>query len=391
MDVIVQGGDTMIYLDYAATTPVRSEVVAAVQEMLLQEFGNPSSIHQLGKRAKQRLESARRRIAVALGVKSEHVFFTGGATEANNWAIRSQAYQARALGLGNHLVCTAIEHPAVSETCQALEQEGFTVSYVQPTVEAFQAASHEGTIGWIAMSVNNEVGSQLPIHDLGAFAKERGIWFHVDAVQSVGRIALDFPFTSLASSGHKLYAPKGVGLLIYQPWHDKMTLQPLLHGGGQERKKRSGTENTPYIIGLATAIELAIAGRDAFREQCEQLSARLYQQLEKAGIAYERNGTHQVPYIHSLWLKGQLASQTLIHMDLAGIYLSAGSACSAGSIVDSRILQVYYPNEPARWRESVRLSFGLDTTEQDIDRFVEQLKQLTERKQQLWHSHNKQN
>lgn len=381
----------MIYLDYAATTPVCPEVAEAIQVALLENFGNPSSIHQLGKKAKQQLESARRRIATALGVNREAIYFTSGATEANNWAIRSQAYQARALGRGNRIICTTIEHPSVAEVCDVLQAEGFEIVYVNPTLEAFEEASNEQTIGWIAMAVNNEVGSQLPSAALGARAQERGIWFHVDAVQSVGRQAIDYPFTSLAVSGHKLYAPKGIGILVYQPWQKEMTLQPLVYGGGQERSKRSGTENTPYIAGLATAIELAVANRDTFIAQCEQLSRVLYDELTSAGIDYERNGDEQVPYIHNVWLKGQLASQTLIHMDLSNIYLSAGSACSAGSLVDSRILTAYYPDEPTRWRESIRLSFGRETTEHDIQLFVQQLKQLIERKQQLWHSHNKPN
>ena len=387
----------MIYLDYAATTPVRQEVIEVITHALMHQFGNPSSVYQLGKQAKQHLENARKSVRQLIDTHDGQIYFTSGATEANNWAIRSQAYRARELGYGNHIVCSAIEHPSVMAVCNALELEGFSVSYVYPdaqgdiTLGNFIAATTSQTTGWIAMSVNNETGSQLPIDSLGQEAHIRQLWFHVDAVQSIGKIPTTKWYTSLTSSGHKLYAPKGIGVLAYRAWDSSMSLQPLLFGGGQEQKKRSGTENIPYIMGFAKALELITYEQERNLDHWQKLSEYLYQQLDEADIAYERNGTHQVPYIHSIWLKGQLASQVLIQMDLATISVSAGSACSAGSVIDSAILKAYYPAQEERWRESIRLSFGINTTSQDIYQFVQILKQLLERKVNLWHSHNKQN
>ncbi|WP_124057590.1 cysteine desulfurase family protein [Vaginisenegalia massiliensis] len=391
----------MIYLDYAATSPVRPEVLARIQESLAHQFGNPSAVYSIGKQAKQALRQARNQLARALGVSAKDIYFTSGATEANNWAIRSQAYQARHLGLGDHLVCSAIEHPSVMEVCQQLEQEGFQVTYIKPDangeikVDAFQAASTDRTTGWICMAVNNEVGAQLPIHALGQAAQAAGYWLHVDTVQALGQepwVQEGFQCTSFVGTGHKFYAPKGIGFLVYQPWNPEMTLTALIRGGGQEMALRSGTENLAYIEGLALAMELAVAEAGDKTQHFDQLTRYLFQRLDESQIAYQRNGDsqNQAPYIHSLWFEGIEASQILIQMDLAGICLSAGSACSAGSVVNSRILQAYYPDQADRWHQSIRLSFGRDSQTADIDAFIDQLKKLSERKMTTWHLQNKQ-
>lgn len=389
------GGVELIYLDYAATTPVRSEVVHTITSALQQTYGNPSSLYRIGKEANRQLEKARQQVAQSLGVKAGNIFFTSGATESNNWAIRSQAMQS-ALQFGKrHLVCSAIEHPSVLEICRTLEQEGYSVTYVTPnevgdiTIEAYEEATTANTSGWIMMAVNNEVGSRLPVEALSQRAKERGLWCHVDAVQAVGKVAISYEHvTSWALSGHKLYAPKGIGVLVYQ---GELPLQPFIVGGGQEKGKRSGTQNVPYILGMATAIQSMVDTQSSYTHHCQQLSDYLYAQLDVLGIRYQRNGGQNVqPHIHSLWFDGTLASQLLIQMDLANIAISAGSACSAGSVVDSHVLQAYYPHTPQRWRESVRVSFGIDTTLSHIDAFMTQLKQLQERKDTLWHLQNKQ-
>lgn len=379
----------MIYFDYAATTPVRREVAETIQAALTDTFGNPSGVYGVGRHAKSVLTRARREMADTLGVRSEELYFTGGATEGDNWAIRSQAAAARAAGRGNRIVATAIEHPAVAETLAYLETTGFTVTYVAPQADGgyrvadFIEASTPETIGWVAMAVNNETGDLLPIVELGKAAKERGIWFHVDTVQAVGRLGWDFsqiPCTSFVGSAHKLYGPKGVGFMVYRPWENAapLPLQPLMYGGGQERGLRSGTENVPYIAGMAQALRLAYAeAEDAMRRdrECEK---RLCDALVAAGGAAERNGgPNCVPYIISLWLPGIPAVQAVIQADLAGLAISAGSACSAGSVAPSRVLSAYYPDAPARASESIRLSFGRGTDTEAIDAAVKFLIALT--------------
>lgn len=381
----------MIYLDYAATTPVRAEVVQTINEALINSFGNPSSTYRIGKASNYQLTLARQELAGLLGVKSGEVYFTSGATESNNWAIRSQAEQARSLGKGNHLVSSAIEHPSVMKLLENLANNGFDVTYVQPTADgeittqAYLAATTSQTIGWIAMAVNNEVGSILPIQALGSLAKEKGLWFHVDAVQAIGHLNWDFsqiPCTSFVGTAHKFYAPKGVGFLVYRPWAKDMFLKALIHGGGQEADKRSGTENLPYILGMVRGLSLLSEETSSRLVKHQALQDYLYQELTANQIAYEVNGhpNNRVPYINSLWFNNCLASQLLILLDLADIYVSAGSACSAGSLTESKILKAYYPDQVDRWNQSLRISFGIETTEADIDALIKHIKQFVERK-----------
>lgn len=381
----------MIYLDYAATSPVRKEVIETINEAMITYYGNPSSTYRLGKAAKHQLQVARDKMASLLNVSESELFFTSGATEANNWALRSQAEKARQLGKGNHLVISAIEHPSVLNVARRLEKDGFDVTYIMPdaegriTLDAYVNATNETTTGWVAMAVNNEVGSILPVKDLGEAAREKGLWFHVDAVQAIGHLGWDFqeiPCTSFVGSGHKFYSPKGIGFLVYRPWSEGMKLEPLLYGGGQEHSKRSGTENTPYILGMTTALDIISAEAETTLSRYHELQRYLLRCLAEEQIEVELNGDchNRVPYINGLWIKGQPASQILIQMDLAGIYISAGSACSAGSLTESEILKAYYPDQPERWNESVRVSFGTSTTPEDIDQFVLQLKKLIERK-----------
>lgn len=381
----------MIYLDYAATTPVRTEVVQIINEVLINSFGNPSSTYRIGKASNYQLTLARQELAGLLKVDSSEVYFTSGATESNNWAIRSQAEQARSLGKGNHLVSSAIEHPSVMKLLENLAENGFEVTYVQPTetgeitTQAYLAASTPQTIGWIAMAVNNEVGSILPIQDLGVLAKEKDLWFHVDAVQAIGHLNWDFSqvlCTSFVGTAHKFYAPKGIGFLIYRPWANGMFLKALIHGGGQEADKRSGTENLPYILGMVKGLELLSQEASDNLVKHQALQDYLYQELTANQIIYEVNGhsDHRVPYINSLWFKNALASQLLILLDLADIYVSAGSACSAGSLTESKVLKAYYPNQSDRWNQTLRISFGNDTTEADIDALIKHIKLFVERK-----------
>ncbi|MGX7109676.1 cysteine desulfurase family protein [Facklamia miroungae] len=378
----------MLYFDYAATTPVDLRVQARISHALAESFGNPSANYKLGKASKNKLTTARRRLKALLKLdEASDLYFTSGATEAINWALRSQAYRARDLGLGHHIVTTAIEHSAVDRVLLDLENKGFEVTRLQPnsnqqfSLEQFIEASKQTTIGWTVMAVNNEVGSILPIKELGQYAKQKGYWFHVDATQAIGYQMInpqDFPCTSFNGSGHKFYAPKGIGFLVYQAWNKEMILDPLLLGGDQEYTKRSGTENLPYILGMVEALELMDQGYHELQESFVELSTYFFQQLNQTGIEYQRNGdlVHHNNRIHSIWLKEKLASQVIIQLDMQDIYLSAGSACSAGSIKPSRVLTAYYPKNEARWRESVRISFGRYTTKNEIDQLIEAITKI---------------
>lgn len=378
----------MIYLDYAATTPVDPKVQETITHALKEYFGNPSSLYRLGKTSKNQLMLARQKLRDLLQINEDAaLYFTSGATEANNWALRAQAFKARELGLGKHIVTTTIEHSCVEEDLLYLEKQGFEVTRIAPNkeknfaLEQFVEATREDTIGWSAMAVNNELGTVLPIKELGQWAKENNLWFHVDSTQAVGYLSThpdDLVCTSFTGSGHKFYAPKGIGFLVYQPWNKDISLQPIFHGGGQEYKMRSGTENLPYILGMVKALELMQADQAQHQDLFTDLSEYLFTELDKAGVDYQRNGsqTHHNHRIHNIWLKGHLASQVIIHLDLAGIYISAGSACSAGSVTPSRVLKAYYPEEEALWGESIRISFGKLTTKEDIDELVKALKKL---------------
>lgn len=372
----------MIYLDYAATTPVRKEVLDTISEALTNNFGNPSSGYKLGKSAKSSIREARQSISRLLGVDESSLYFTSGATEANNWAIMSQAHRARDLGYGNHLVVSSIEHSAVIKYIEQLAKEGFTYSIVKPdpdghfTVESFVDASTQDTIGWIAMSVNNELGTIIPIEALGSKAKEQGYWFHTDSVQAMGKLDWDYgslPITSFVASAHKFQGPKGIGFLVYQPFKEEMYLLPLLHGGGQEASMRSGTENVPYILGMTKALELAYEEMNDTHAQYQELAQYLETQLIDNEIPHKINGygLDKVKHIHNVWFQGFKASQILIFTDLADIFISAGSACSAGSITPSRVLQSYFPEEENRWSESIRVSFGPKTTREDINALIQ--------------------
>ena len=377
----------MIYLDYAATSPVRSEVVEIINNSLSFDFGNPSSIYRIGKSNKVKLIQARQSMAKHLNIKPSQLFYTSGATEANNWAIMHQAYRSKELGLGHHIVSTSIEHPSVKKVLEHLESDGFEVTYLNPnadfelTTAMFLEASQSQTIGWVAMAVNNEVGSILPINEIGQVAQAKGLWFHVDTVQAIGHIDISemTPYTtSFVGSAHKFGGPKGIGFMVYQPWNDQMFLKPFVYGGGQENQLRSGTENVAYILGMAEALNLAFQELQDQYHQSKFFRKIIIESLNIHEIAYEINGDpkQHVPHVLNVWFPDYDASQLLIKLDLNDIYVSAGSACSAGSVKDSDILKAYYPTDSDRWHQSIRISMGYQTTETDINLFIQSLIQI---------------
>lgn len=375
----------MHYLDYAATTPIDPQV----QEVIikgLNEFANPSSIYASGKTEKYLINQARQFILETLGKDKATLTFTSGATEANNWAIIQQAMKSRQAGLGNHIVATAIEHPSVKAPLEYLQKQGFDISFLNPIqgryrVEDFVEASGDKTVGWVCMAVNNELGTLLPVLELGEIAPSYVAWFHVDAVQLLGKVPLDqfkkLQASTISISAHKIYGPKGIGGLIHQPYSNPLRLDAYLHGGGQENGYRSGTENTAYIKGFAKAIDL-LAQNESIQEK--DWADQVIKALASNQIPYEVNGRDRVKSILSLYLPDFLSSQLLIHLDMADIAISAGSACSAGSLQASHVLRAYFPDQSDRYQRSIRLSFGKYTQQEDIDAFIEILKQLKERK-----------
>lgn len=363
-----------IYLDYNGTTPHDPEVIAAMRPFLETEFGNPSSSHWYGIRPKQAVEAARREVSGLLNCRPEEVFFTSGGTESNNHAIQGMA---RALKhQGRHIVTTAFEHPAVLEVCRYLETEGFETTRVpvdgQGMVDpaAIEAAIQPDTILITVMHANNEVGTVLPIADIAALARSRGIAMHTDAAQSLGKIPADVQALGvdlLSVAGHKLYAPKGIGALYV-----RQGIKPhkFCHGAGQEKGWRAGTENVMEIVGLGRAC--AVAGRDlaANMAHMQAMRDRLHQGIAAQIEAVRLNGhpDHRLPNTVSLAFKDLEANRLLEEIGLE-VAASAGAACHADSVTLSHVLEAM--QVPVAWAKgTLRFSVGRMTTAREIDQAI---------------------
>ncbi|MEW6674307.1 MAG: cysteine desulfurase family protein [Thermodesulfobacteriota bacterium] len=363
-----------IYLDYNATTPHDPEVIAAMRPFLETEFGNPSSTHPYGIIAKKAVETARGQVAALLDCRSREVIFTSGGTESINHAISGTA---RALcGKGNHIITSQVEHPAVLETCRRLERDGFKTTclpvdgYGIVYADDVEAAIRPGTVLITIMHANNEVGSIQPIREIAAIARARGIAFHVDAAQSVGKIPVkvnDLGVDLLSVAGHKLYAPKGIGALFIRQGID---LEKLVHGAGQEMGKRAGTENVMEIVGLGKACEIIhrsfAAGAEHMREMRELLFAELKKELPP--IRVNGHPDLRLPNTLSVSFKNLEANRILEEIGLQ-VAVSAGAACHSGKVEVSHVLQAM--NVPAEWaRGTIRFSTGRMTTPAEIRRAV---------------------
>ncbi len=371
------------YLDYAATTPLRKEVLDTMSETSLEFWGNPSSQYASGRSARAELESARRRIAECLAVNPKGVTFTSGATEANNLIIRSNAYRLRNEGKGNHLITGDAEHPSVYEVFKSLEKEGFVVSYLPLyksgtyLVEDLVEALNDKTTLVSLMTVNNETGVIMPVQEIAALLREKEIFFHTDYVQAAGKIDLnagDIQADAFSITAHKIYGPKGIGLAYQDP---SINLQALQLGGHQENSHRAGTESLALASAFAKAIELAQAERLDNEAKLEELSNYLFAQLNSANVEYELNATaKKYVGVHNIHFKGIKSSQALIRLDMAGVEVSAGSACAAGALEPSRVLVSMFGAEDPRVDESLRLSLGIYNNKEDIDKFVEVIASL---------------
>ncbi|WP_290751755.1 cysteine desulfurase family protein [Exiguobacterium sp. UBA3968] len=351
----------MNYFDHSATTPMRPEVLEAMTPYLLEQYGNPSSVHAAGRSARAAIDKARRQIAQELNAKPTELIFTSGGTESDNYAIFGAAEAAREKG--RHLITTRFEHHAVLRAFEELEKQGYDVTYLDvPTtgvvsLDSLQEAVREDTTLVSIMFGNNEVGTIQPIAAIGQFLRERGILFHTDAVQVFGKQAIDVEALQvdlLSASGHKINGPKGIGLLYVRTG---VKLATQTYGGEQERKRRAGTENVPGIVGLAKALELMIAERDHQQDHIKQLRSVLLTRLDESGVTYEVNGVEGLPNVLNLYFPQIEIEPFLIMLDMRQMAVSSGSACTAGSVEPSHVLSAMY-GEDERTRASVRISFG---------------------------------
>jgi cysteine desulfurase len=383
--------DDTIYLDHAATTPVDPRVVEAMLPYFHEQFGNPSSIYQLGQEGRAALDRARASVARVLGCQPAEILFTGGATESDNLALSGVAWQRRLsepAGPMPHIVTTAIEHHAVLHAAQWLERIGFSVTYVPCNAEGIVspadviAAIRPETCLVSVIYANNEVGSIQPVAEIGEAVRSRGIPFHVDATQAAGLLPLkvdELNVDLLSLSAHKFYGPKGVGVL-YVRRQTPIAFQQ--HGGGQESGRRGGTENVPGIVGLAVALDLAEASRPAYVEHCRQLRDRLYDGLQHRIADIELNGPsdpeRRLPNNLNIAIRGVQGETVLLSLDMQGIAASAGSACTTGNSEPSHVLLAMGLNAE-RARASLRLTVGRPNSVEQIDETVDILAETVER------------
>lgn len=369
------------YLDYAATTPTRPEVVEAMRPYFTEAFGNPSTIYSYGQEAKGAVEAARAKVARLLNARPEEIVFTSGGTEADNLALMGVAYSGE--GKKDHIITSTVEHHAVLETTKFLEKRGFKVTYlpvdeygvVDP--DDVKKALTAKTVLISVMHANNEVGTIEPIADIGRIAGEAGVYFHTDAVQTAGHIGVDVEklgVNLLSLSGHKLYGPKGVGVLYIRKG---TRITPMMHGGEQEKRRRAGTENVPGIVGLGVAAELAQGELAEEAGRLTQLRDRLSEGLKERieHIHFNGHPVQRLPNNVNICVGYIEGESIVLNLDLEGICVSTGSACSSTSLEPSHVLSALgLPPEQAHG--SLRFTLGKWTTDEDIDRVLEVLPRI---------------
>lgn len=372
-----------IYLDNAATTRVADEVLEAMTPYFTEYYGNPSSIYSFAGRSKDAMEEARATIAGILGAKPEEIYFTGGGSESDNWALKATA-EAYA-GKGKHIITSTIEHHAILHTCEYLEKHGYEVTYVGVDengiirLDELEQAIRPDTILISVMAANNEIGSIQPLKEIGEIARKHNVFFHTDAVQAFAHIPLnvdEMNIDMLSASGHKINGPKGIGIMYIRKG---VKIGSFIHGGAQERKRRAGTHNVPGIIGMAKAAEIA----DANMEERMAYECKLRDHLIErvlAEIPYSRlNGdrTRRLPNNANFCFRFIEGESMLIKLDQKGICGSSGSACTSGSLDPSHVLlAIGLPHEIAHG--SLRLTISQETTMEDIDYTVDELKKIIE-------------
>ncbi|MDI6877610.1 MAG: cysteine desulfurase NifS [Methanomicrobiales archaeon] len=380
--------ERLVYMDHAATTPTDPDVVRAMSPYLTENFGNPSSLYRIAREAREAVELARQKVAAAIGADPAEIYFTSGGTEADNWAIKGVAFANRRKG--SHIVTSAIEHHAVLHPCQWLEKQGFPVTYLPVDADGLvnpgdlEKAITDETILVSIMAANNEIGTIQPIAELGRIARERGIYFHTDAVQAIGAVPIDvraMPIDLLSLSAHKFYGPKGTGALFIRKG---VRIDNLLHGGGQERKRRASTENVAGIVGLGRAIERAttdIPGRTArIRALRDRLASGIL-----STIPHTRLNGHpelRLPNNVNISFRFVEGESMLLLLDSYGVAASTGSACTSGSLEPSHVLMaIGLPHEIAHG--SLRLTLGEENTDADVDYVLSVLPKVVSRLREM--------
>lgn len=371
-----------VYADNAATTAVSEPVFQAMLPYLKEHYGNPSSIYSIGREARKAIEIARQKVASAIGAQPTEIYFTGSGTESDNWALKGVMESARAKGK-THLITTAFEHHAVLHSAQKLEKQGFTVTYLPVSPEGYvspeqvRAAITEQTALVSVMYANNEIGTVQPIPEIGAVCREAGVLFHTDAVQAVGNLEIDTAAQKidlLSLSGHKIHAPKGVGVLYCR---NGVRIPNLIDGGAQERNRRGGTENLASIVGLGAAIELAAQDIPARTEKIRRLRERLVDGILAAVPKTRLNGGREQRLAGNVNISFEAVEgeALLLRLDMMGICASSGSACTSGSLDPSHVLlAIGLPHEIAHG--SLRLSLSESTTDAEIDYILECIPQV---------------
>jgi cysteine desulfurase len=383
---LIEGGMMeRIYLDHAATTPMHPRVIEKMMEVMSHNFGNPSSIHSFGREARHYIDLARETLAKSIGAKENEVIFTSGGTEADNMALFgvAESYQHN----GKHIITTQIEHHAVLHACQRLEKMGFEVTYLPVdetgiiSLNDLSEALRKDTILVSIMYGNNEIGAIQPIKEIGQLLQSHQALFHSDAVQAYGIEELNVDELNvdlLSVSAHKINGPKGTGFLFVR---DKVKLVPRAYGGEQERKRRAGTENVAAIVGFQEAAIVAVQERSLKREKYQGFKKNFIEYLTEHNVKFSINGLldNSMPHVLNLSFPGTNVEAMLVNLDLAGIAVSSGSACTAGSIEPSHVLVAMFGKESDVLINSIRFSFGFNTTEQEIIKAAEETARIVSR------------
>lgn len=377
----------LIYLDNAATTPMAPAVVKVISQEMTSDFGNASSQHTFGRKARHVVEQAREVLAKSITAQAKEIIFTSGGSESNNTAIFGTAHARKEIG--KKIITTKIEHPSVLNPMKRLEEEGYEVVYLDVdktghiSLEQLKRELTDDTILVSIMAVNNEVGSIMPIEEIGRIVKDSNAYFHVDNVQGYGNIDIDVKKMNidlLSTSAHKIYGPKFLGFLYEK---DGLNISQLLLGGEQELKRRPGTENVPAIAGFKVAVEeIEKLDKQELQNHYKKLQNIILDGLDKAAVNYELNGSIDGEVSHhvlNLRLKGIGTYSALTNLDLAGDAISGGSACTAGSLTPSHVLTAMYGPDSMRIKESIRVSFGRFTTEDEVQKFTRDVVKMAER------------
>lgn len=376
--------ENYIYMDNAATTTMKEEVLEEMLPFFREGYGNPSSVYSLGSRSKMAVENSREKIAKIIGASKREIYFTSSGSEADNWAIKGIAYGN--ISKGNHIITTKIEHQAVFHTCEYLQKNGFEITYLDVDeyglidLEQLKNSIRDETILISVIYANNEIGTIQPIKEIGEIAKANGVYFHTDAVQAVGHINIDVKELNidlLSMSAHKFYGPKGVGALYIR---QGVKIDPIISGGGQERNKRAGTENVPGIVGMGKAIELAYENLEENNNRLERLRDILIDKIQ-SNIKHTKLNGHpklRLPGNVNISFEFIEGESLLLSLDFEGIAGSSGSACTSGSLDPSHVLlAIGLSHEVAHG--SLRLSLGDFNTEEELEYVVEKLIKIVER------------